>query len=871
MFFDFFSNKYRYSALRLFCLLIILYFSLADGQSDLIRKSNTTFKYPNNPQLFDFHSVNLLPGISFTKPICIRASNANGGELFIAEQEGRVWRVTNIATEPKKTLFLDLSARVHSRQESGLIGFELHPQFEKNGYFFTFYTFLTSIGGNDGLHDRLSQFQFKGKVGTTVDIKTEKAMFTQFDQHYDHNAGDLHFGPDGYLYLSLGDEGGGYDQYNNSQRIDHDYFGGIIRIDVDQRENNLLPNNHIGLHGNYRIPRDNPFVNATTFGGKPINRKKLRSEFWAVGLRNPWRMAFDPKTGNLYTGDTGDHVREEINLIKRGGNYGYPIFEGTPEGPKYNSNAKRSDYIFPEAEYGRAYGNDIAGFHFYRGNQPANLDGHVIFSDYWSGWIGAIDFNGPSSSQRPIRWLFWDDNISSLGEHPLTGEILLADHREGLIKKLIAERNPTSNPLPEKLSDTGLFSNLEKLKMNEGIIPYKVTNPFWSDGALKQRWFTIPDAKSKIHFNAYKPWIFPNGSAWIKHFELDIIEDGLIKRKRLETRIIYKTPGFWYGTTYRWNDQQTDAILVNPEGRVEEFNIPSDEGLTTKLTYKYPSRRECFSCHNSQSRGILGFHTAQLNRSINYGQGEENQLEALSRAGYLDREITNPTSYPALAALTDESKSLEFRAVSFIESNCAYCHRPGLSGVARAMFDARLETPISFSKLIGGNPHNNFGDIRRKFINPGEPDLSVVYNRISNPNLHKMPPLGSSLAYPAAVNVMERWIRSMKGNNFTGNPTSDNDGDGQNNYTEFLLDTNANNSSDLFKPIVRANLKRSELDFILPANRDLIIYRTADLGKGEWEAVEGLRFIRYSKTKQIIRLREPITQSRFYRIEVREP
>jgi len=870
MFFGFLSMKYACSMLRLFCLLSLLCSSKTDGLTDLIRKPNNTFAYPKNPQLFNYHSANLLPGISFTKPICIRATNANGGELFIAEQEGRVWRVTQLSTQPRKTLFLDLSARVHSKQESGFIGFELHPQFEKNGYFYTFYTFLTSLGGNDGLHDRLSQFQFKGEVGTMVDIQTEKAMFTQFDQHYDHNAGDLHFGPDGYLYISLGDEGGGYDQYNNSQRIDHDYFGGILRIDVDQQINNLLPNSHIGLHGNYLVPRDNPFVGANSFGGKTVNSKKIRTEFWAVGLRNPWRMAFDPKNGKLYTGDTGDHVREEINNIKRGGNYGYPIFEGTPEGPKYNSSARRNDYIFPEAEYGRAYGNDVAGFHFYRGDQPADLDGHVVFSDYWSGWIGAVDFNQPSDSQRPIRWLFWDDNISSLGEHPLTGEILLADHREGLIKKLIAGPNLNDKPLPRNLSDTGLFRDLAKLKVHEGIIPYKVINPLWSDGAHKQRWFTIADSNSKIHFNAYKPWIFPNGSAWIKHFELDIVENGLTKRKRIETRIIYKTPGFWYGTTYRWNDQQTDAILVNPEGNSEEFTIPIDGGLT-KLTYKYPSRRECFSCHNSQSKGILGFHTAQLNRSINYGQGQENQLVALSQAGYIDREITDPHTYPTLAALNDESKSLEFRAVSFIESNCAYCHRPGISGVARAMFDARLETPISFSKLIDGSPHNNFGDARRKFIHPGEPDLSVVYNRISKPGLHKMPPLGSSLTYPAAVDVMERWISSMNGKNFTGSATADNDGDGQNNYTEFLLDTNANNSFDQFKPMVRANLNESELDFILPANRDLIIYQTTDLGKEKWKIVEGLKFIRYSNTKQIIRLSEPISKRCFYRIEVREP
>ena len=863
-----FSNNLPNFKLSLLALFVI--FCSSYIKAELIRKPNTTFRYPNNPQLFEYHSVNLLPGITFSKPVCIRATKANGGELFVAEQTGRVWRVTHLSTQPKKTLFLDLSKRVHSVQESGFIGFELHPQFKENGYVYAFYTYLTSIGGNDGLHDRLSRFQFKGRVGTPINVGTELAMFTQFDEHYDHNGGDLHFGPDGYLYLSLGDEGGGYDEYNNSQKIDQDYFGGILRIDVDQRKGNLPPNAHVGLHGNYRVPRDNPFVNAITFAGKPVDRKKLRSEFWAVGLRNPWRMAFDPKTGRLYTGDTGDHVREEINLIERGGNYGYPIFEGTPEGPKYDPKASRNDYIFPEAEYGRAHGNDVAGFHFYRGDQPADLDGHAVFSDYWSGWIGAIDFSQPADGQRPIRWLFWDDNISTLGEHPLTGEILLADHREGLIKKLVAGRDPTAQPLPEKLSDTGLFRNLATLEPHEGIVPYEVTNPLWSDGAAKQRWFTIPDAKSKIHFNAYKPWIFPGGSAWVKHFEMDVIEDGTARRKRLETRILYKTPWFWYGTTYRWNEAQTDATIVHSEGESEELIIPRGGGLA-KLTWNYPSRRECLSCHNSKSRGILGFHTAQLNRPVDYGRGEENQLEALSRTGYLDREITAPHTYPALAAMDDETKSTEYRAKSYIEANCVYCHRPHLAGVAQALFDARLQTPLSFTKLIGGKPHNDFGDSRNQFVHPGEPDLSVLYHRIETPGLHRMPPLGTSLPDPVALEVMKRWIQSLDGDHFTGNPAADSDADGQNDYTEFLLGTDAGNAAEKFTPLVRANRERSELEFVLPANRDVTIEATEDLGSSIWETVEGLHFDRYSPTRQVIRFREPLSHRRFYRIQVREP
>ena len=121
-------------------MALFVIFCSSHIKAELIRKPNTTFRYPNNPQLFEYHSVNLLPGITFSKPVCIRATKANGGELFVAEQTGRVWRVTHLSTQPKKTLFLDLSKRVHSVQESGFIGFELHPQFKENGYVYAFYT-----------------------------------------------------------------------------------------------------------------------------------------------------------------------------------------------------------------------------------------------------------------------------------------------------------------------------------------------------------------------------------------------------------------------------------------------------------------------------------------------------------------------------------------------------------------------------------------------------------------------------------------------------------------------------------------------------------------------------------------------------------
>src|SRR5262249_29174701 len=145
------------------------------------------------------------------------------------------------------------------------------------------------------------------------------------------------FGPDGYLYMSVGDEGGGNDAQNNSQRIDKDVYSGILRLDVDQRPDSLSPNPHPAIHaGTYKIPPDNPFVGATSFNGLPVDPTLVRTEFWAVGMRHPWRMSFDNVTGLVYSGDVGQDSYEELNIIRKGGNYGWAYREGNHPALKAN-------------------------------------------------------------------------------------------------------------------------------------------------------------------------------------------------------------------------------------------------------------------------------------------------------------------------------------------------------------------------------------------------------------------------------------------------------------------------------------------------------------------------------------------------------
>ncbi len=174
-----------------------------------------------------------------------------------------------------------------------------------------------------------------------ADASSEVILIDQYDQDDTHNGGDLHFGPDGYLYVSLGDEGCCNDIHNNSQRIDKDFFSAILRLDVDKRPTSLPANPHPSNTNNpsgainYAIPPDNPFVGATDFNEQPVEPANVRTEFYAVGFRNPWRFSIDPVTGLIYCGDVGESSVEEIDIVRKGGNYGWAYLEGSAEGPKY--------------------------------------------------------------------------------------------------------------------------------------------------------------------------------------------------------------------------------------------------------------------------------------------------------------------------------------------------------------------------------------------------------------------------------------------------------------------------------------------------------------------------------------------------------
>jgi glucose/arabinose dehydrogenase len=400
-----------------------------------------------------YFPTNAFPSLVFSNPVCLTTPPGETNRLFVAEKHGRIIVITNL-TSPTRTAFLDISARVkvgNSSEsadvngEEGLLGLAFHPNHAVNGYFYVFYT-RTNGGGRD---DTLSRFQVSTGNPNQGDAASELRLIQQPDNQSNHNAGDIHFGPDGYLYVPLGDEGGGNDNQNDSQLITNDFFSAILRLDVDKLPGNLNPNPHpaIIVPTNYAVPADNPFIGATTFNGTNINPNQVRTEFWAVGFRNPWRMTYDPPGARWYCADVGQGAREEIDILQAGGNYGWAYREGTVAGPKTAPGGFVSinpiiDYGHTNAGFGTR--NAVIGGIVYHGFRLPQLNGAYLYGDYGSGEIWALSYNGISVATN--QFLFSDPGVSAFGADPRNGDILYANLKSG--NNSIIQRIITTNTVP---------------------------------------------------------------------------------------------------------------------------------------------------------------------------------------------------------------------------------------------------------------------------------------------------------------------------------------------------------------------------------------------------------------------------------------
>ncbi len=754
------------ASLTLAVLAILFLTSSAFAQ--ITRVANTTLTLPQNPQTFGYSTEDAFAGLTFDQPLAIVTPPGETDRIFIVEKTGRIQVVSNLNTTPTKQLFLDLSARVLTSSEQGTLGLAFHPNFATNHYFYVFYSLTATTSAGTGAHQRVARFTaLTGSPTNAQLLATEMPLISQYDQADNHNGGDLHFGPDGYLYISVGDEGGGGDSFNNSQRIDKDYFSGLLRIDVDQRTGNLAPNAHPSVHvGTYLVPADNPFVGATTFNGLAVTPANVRTEFWAVGLRNPWRFSFDAPTGRLLLGDVGQSAHEEIDLITRGANYGWNFREGfsaytgtPPVGAVFTN---------PLWDADRSIASSITGGVVYRGTRFAQLFGRYVFGDYGAGRLFFMTF--PESGPVQVENSISVSGPVGFGADPRNGDVLIASISTGRILRLVYNSTPTGTALPATLTATGAFSNLATLTPAAGVVAYQPNVTFWSDYAKKRRWFSVPALANKITFAAEGNWTFPAGTVWVKHFDLELTRGDPSTARRLETRFIVKTATGVYGVTYKWNPAQTEATLVAEAGETETISI-NDSGTIRSQTWRYPSRAECLQCHTQVGGHALSFNTAQLNGTVNYGGTSANQLAALAAAGYFTTPtIADPSTLRALAPANDTSATLEHRARSYLAANCVQCHQPG--GAALGNWDARIATPTASTGLINGTLIDNRGDTANRVIAVADPAHSVMLARISTRGPGQMPPLASNELDTVNIALLTSWINALGTFTITTQPQS---------------------------------------------------------------------------------------------------
>jgi glucose/arabinose dehydrogenase len=374
--------------------------------------------------------------LRFNQPLAIVSPPGDQQRLFILEKPGRIMVITDL-DHPKPAVFLDLTDRVGSDDvEQGVLALAFHPDWQRNRQFYVWFTSCHTKGFTTVREDRLSRFLISAQNPNAADAAYEQPMIAQPDQAPNHNGGELLFGPDGYLYLSLGDEGAANDRFHNSQRIDHNFFSGILRLDVDRGAHSLAPNPHPAvIAGTYAIPADNPFVGVGSFNGRDVDLAHVRTEFWAVGLRNPWRMSFDPATGALWCGDVGQDLHEEIDVIARGGNYGWNFREGNF--PFRNPPPAAARFIDPIWDYAHTRdqpGRSITGGFVCRGPGVGALEGHYLFAEYKSGEVWALTPDGakPVDASR-VQQIATAPGIVSFGHDPRDGSILMASISRGQI------------------------------------------------------------------------------------------------------------------------------------------------------------------------------------------------------------------------------------------------------------------------------------------------------------------------------------------------------------------------------------------------------------------------------------------------------
>lgn len=655
---------------------------------------------------------------------------APDGRIFIAEQTGllRLWKDGRLL--PVSTL--DLSQRVDTYWERGLIGVTLHPDFPRTPHLFILY-----VAKSPFPHHVVSRFVLNGDVAESERVLLEGDDQTTIGGKLvgAHQGGPLRFGADGTLYLAIGEQTARQPAQSLAS-----LQGKVLRINADGS-----------------IPNDNPFAGQTDGTYRSI---------WAIGLRNPFGLAVQPKTGRIFVTDEGEASFEEVNEILPGANYGWPEAEGVSKNPRFKN---------PLHAYPPLIGRSICGATFYPEHLemagaisafPEKWRGKFFFSDWAAHWVKALDpnapdnvmtfgrgFNGPVAVEVAPdgsllvlnRGTIWRDNKQFA---PNTGSLIRIRYT-GDTGALT--RRTDLSPVPQTLRATGLFASLSPLVPREAFIQFEINAPPWQPGARAIRWISIPAGK-RISISADGDWRFPAGAVVVQHYQLAEPEQS--------AGTPFETHVFWFNgprsaraAAYRWATDASEAAVV-PE--TELAPLPH-----RKRHWFSPGIEENLNLDTVVAGFVLPMNTRQLSRDLPepvFGR-PINQLALWSERGWLDPSVPR-NELPRLAPLDEIAAPAELRVRSYLDVNCSACHRPG--GFARSAFDARFGTALAQQGLINGELiAGDLGIAGARVIVPGSPEKSVLYQRLKRNDFFRMPP-GSTTDEPTPLlPVLDQWIRSL--------------------------------------------------------------------------------------------------------------
>lgn len=657
-----------------------------------------------------FRTETIAEGINAGTALSIAAD----GRVYYAEQTGHIRIVEDGVVLPRP--LLDISARLSVYWESGLIGFQFDPAFPEKPYLFVVY-----VAKDPHVHHVISRFTVEGDF---VDLASERILLEGDDQatlggsqRGGHQGGPIRFGPDGRLYIAIGEQ----TEEKASQSLET-LQGKILRINRDGS-----------------IPEDNPFYERT--------QGKYRS-IYAIGIRNPFGLAFHPGTGRLYEADIGKSSFDEINEILAGRNYGWPLAEGMSDD---------SEFTNPIHAYPPAIGRSICGSAFYPelGAFPFPWKGKLFFADWASNWVKAIDVDKPEVAldfatefdkpvaldiapdgalwvlNRGTRWR--DENKFKNNSGSLT--------RVSYVGGDYSENETVA--FSQSLLDAGVLVDSKPFQLSAGFERFEMNNPIWRPGVRVANWLKMPDGGKIVH-SSDSDWAFPEGAMIVQHFE-DLLGEPH------ETHLYESNgDGTYKASAYRWSQNVEVAAIVE---RSEFMPMKSD----ASIMWLSPGP----TARLAPETAIFGFQPQFNARQLN----KENQLVEWGARGWLENSLSDREigKLPKLHPLEDESIPEIERIRSYLDVNCASCHKPG--GPSRGFFDARFQTSFKDQNLVSEQlMAGDLGVSGAKLIAPGDPEKSILYLRLARKDGFRMPPGSINAEDPPILPLLEKWIRELGAN-----------------------------------------------------------------------------------------------------------